>query len=126
MTSADPLTLWTGWDLGGGASAPTDGATLFGNSPETAGEVRYELLAVAARGFRPPQFLTVLDLAVHVEGDAHEAEAAASVGDLRQVWSLVYRQVAETLGIPEGTAKSRLRLALRRIAEALESERGEW
>jgi RNA polymerase sigma-70 factor (ECF subfamily) len=37
-----------------------------------------------------------------------------------------YRQVAETLGIPEGTAKSRLRLALRRIAAALEAEGGEW
>jgi RNA polymerase sigma-70 factor (ECF subfamily) len=37
-----------------------------------------------------------------------------------------YRQVAETLGIPEGTAKSRLRLALRRIAGALEAEGGEW
>ena len=37
-----------------------------------------------------------------------------------------YRQVAETLGIPEGTAKSRLRLALRRIAEALEAEGGAW
>ena len=37
-----------------------------------------------------------------------------------------YRQVAETLGIPEGTAKSRLRLALRRIADALEAEGGEW
>jgi RNA polymerase sigma-70 factor (ECF subfamily) len=33
-----------------------------------------------------------------------------------------YRQVAEVLGIPEGTAKSRLRLALRRIAGALEAE----
>jgi RNA polymerase sigma-70 factor (ECF subfamily) len=33
-----------------------------------------------------------------------------------------YRQVAEVLGIPEGTAKSRLRLGLRRIAEALEAE----
>jgi RNA polymerase sigma factor (sigma-70 family) len=33
-----------------------------------------------------------------------------------------YRQVAEVLGIPEGTAKSRLRLGLRRIAEALEHE----
>ena len=32
-----------------------------------------------------------------------------------------YRQVAETLGIPEGTAKSRLRLGLRRIADVLES-----
>jgi len=37
-----------------------------------------------------------------------------------------YRQVAETLGIPEGTAKSRLRLALRRIAATLEAEGGEW
>jgi RNA polymerase sigma-70 factor, ECF subfamily len=37
-----------------------------------------------------------------------------------------YRQVAETLGIPEGTAKSRLRLALARIADALEAEGGEW
>lgn len=33
-----------------------------------------------------------------------------------------YRQVAVVLGIPEGTAKSRLRLGLRRIADALESE----
>src|SRR6478736_5826077 len=31
-----------------------------------------------------------------------------------------YRQVAVELGIPEGTAKSRLRLGLRRIAAALE------
>ena len=31
-----------------------------------------------------------------------------------------YREVAEQLGIPEGTAKSRLRLGLRRIAGALE------
>jgi RNA polymerase sigma-70 factor (ECF subfamily) len=37
-----------------------------------------------------------------------------------------YRQVAEVLGIPEGTAKSRLRLGLRRIADALEAEGGEW
>jgi RNA polymerase sigma factor (sigma-70 family) len=33
-----------------------------------------------------------------------------------------YRQVAEVLGIPEGTAKSRLRLGLRRIADVLDSE----
>jgi RNA polymerase sigma-70 factor (ECF subfamily) len=37
-----------------------------------------------------------------------------------------YRQVAETLGIPEGTAKSRMRLALRRIADALEADGDEW
>ncbi len=33
-----------------------------------------------------------------------------------------YRQVAAVLEIPEGTAKSRLRLALHRIADALEAE----
>ena len=33
-----------------------------------------------------------------------------------------YRQVAELLGIPEGTAKSRLRLALARIAQVLYPE----
>lgn len=33
-----------------------------------------------------------------------------------------YRQVACELGIPEGTAKSRLRLGLRRLAEVLEPE----
>ena len=36
-----------------------------------------------------------------------------------------YRQVADVLGIPEGTAKSRLRLALARIAENLESPTSE-
>src|SRR3954447_21333284 len=36
------------------------------------------------------------------------------------------RQDPKTLGIPEGTAKSRLRLALARIADALEAEGGEW
>ena len=33
-----------------------------------------------------------------------------------------YRQVAEVLGIPEGTAKSRLRLGLRRIAGVLDTD----
>jgi RNA polymerase sigma-70 factor (ECF subfamily) len=37
-----------------------------------------------------------------------------------------YRQVADELGIPEGTAKSRLRLGLRRIADALEANGIEW
>lgn len=36
-----------------------------------------------------------------------------------------YRQVAEILGIPEGTAKSRLRLGLQRIAELLRPELSE-
>ena len=33
-----------------------------------------------------------------------------------------YREVAVAMGIPEGTAKSRLRLALRRVASTLEAE----
>ncbi len=33
-----------------------------------------------------------------------------------------YRQVAEELGIPEGTAKSRMRLGLRRVADALAAQ----
>ena len=37
-----------------------------------------------------------------------------------------YREVAEVLGIPEGTAKSRLRLGLRRVAAALRAEGDEW
>jgi RNA polymerase sigma factor (sigma-70 family) len=36
-----------------------------------------------------------------------------------------YRQVADDLGIPEGTAKSRLRLGLQRIAELLRPELSE-
>ena len=36
-----------------------------------------------------------------------------------------YRQVANVLGIPEGTAKSRLRLALGRIADSLDPEMSE-
>jgi RNA polymerase sigma-70 factor (ECF subfamily) len=36
-----------------------------------------------------------------------------------------YRQVADLLGIPEGTAKSRLRLGLQRIADVLHPELSE-
>ncbi len=42
--------------------------------------------------------------------------------DLAYFGGRTYRQVAEALGIPEGTAKSRLRLGLRRVAEELEGE----
>jgi len=42
--------------------------------------------------------------------------------DLAYFGGRTYREVAEALGIPEGTAKSRLRLGLRRVAEALEAE----
>jgi RNA polymerase sigma-70 factor (ECF subfamily) len=37
-----------------------------------------------------------------------------------------YREVARILSIPEGTAKSRLRLGLRKLAEALDAEEVAW
>jgi RNA polymerase sigma factor (sigma-70 family) len=45
--------------------------------------------------------------------------------DLAYFGGKTYREVAQVLGIPEGTAKSRLRLGLRRIADELE-ELKQW
>ena len=96
MTSEGPLTLWTGWDLRRGATAGSDRSEAFGHTEDTATD-RYELVAVAARGFRPPQFLTVLDLSEHLEGEIHELAAAGANDEVvRQVWSLAYRQVVAT------------------------------
>jgi RNA polymerase sigma factor (sigma-70 family) len=46
--------------------------------------------------------------------------------DLAYFGGKTYREVADVLGIPEGTAKSRLRLALRKIAGVLEAEGDMW
>ena len=56
-------------------------------------------------------------------------EAQRRALELAYFHGYTYRQVAEVLAIPEGTAKSRLRLALARIAESLGSEmsmESEW
>jgi RNA polymerase sigma-70 factor (ECF subfamily) len=45
--------------------------------------------------------------------------------DLAYFGGRTYREVAEVLGIPEGTAKSRLRLALRKVGSVLEAEGAE-
>ena len=48
-------------------------------------------------------------------------EAQRRALELAYFHGYTYRQVADVLGIPEGTAKSRLRLALTRISENLSS-----
>jgi hypothetical protein len=89
------FTLWTGWDVRGGQHADPHSVEMFEDStpPYPNAETRYELLAVAGRGFRPPAFLVSNDL----EQRDHVASLAATeyLG-LRQTWSTLYRQIAET------------------------------
>ena len=75
-------TIWTGWDRRS-RSAPADDVP-FHSGPRRAA---YELLALAGRGFRPPQFLTVDD----ANGEAHDVPDS-----VRPVWSLEYRLLMET------------------------------
>ena len=55
---------------------------------------------------------------IRAEVELLPAEQRAAI-ELAYFAGRTYRQVAEELGIPEGTAKSRMRLGLRRIADAL-------
>jgi hypothetical protein len=55
-------------------------------------DARYELLAVAARGFRPPQALT----AGPGNDGGRESLDTDEFSGLRQVWSVLYRQIAQT------------------------------
>ena len=96
MSSPDPVTSWTGWDVRGGASAEPGAAEAFGRgAPSELGpRARYELLAVAGRGFRPPQFLSVIPLSD--ENPDPDDGSESKMEGLRQTWSLLYRQVAQT------------------------------
>lgn len=63
----------------------------------------------------------------HTSGRVRQAiellpEAQRRAVELAYFHGHTYRQVADVLGIPEGTAKSRLRIALARVAEALRPE----
>jgi len=99
VTGEPRLTLWTGWEVRGGASADDTAVEEFARSGPTDPDAgsHYEFLAVAARGFRPPKLLSARD-----QGAGAGAGAAAGVGEepdrpgLRLAWSLLYRQVAET------------------------------
>ncbi|GIH94059.1 sigma-70 family RNA polymerase sigma factor [Planobispora siamensis] len=62
------------------------------------------------------------------EADGVRTAVGKLPDDLREVIELAYyrgrtyRQVADDLGLPEGTAKSRIRMGLRRLADALAEE----
>jgi hypothetical protein len=85
---------WRGWELRTGARAIPGALEAFGHSapPFPSGESRYELLAVAGRGFHPPQALSA---SVRTDVDPENVNADEFPG-LRQAWSVLYRQIAET------------------------------
>jgi hypothetical protein len=89
------FTSWSGWDARGGRNADPSAVEEFERSapryPNV--ETRYELLAVAGRGFRPPGFI----VAINLDGKDHFASLAQTeYRGLRQTWSTLYRQIAET------------------------------
>ena len=95
MAPPDPLTVWTGWDVRGGASAEPTAADPFTELAPVEPDrgAHYELIAVAARGFRPPRFVSTTPVADGADGPQADEPGT---GGLRQTWSLVYRWVAET------------------------------
>lgn len=91
------LTWFVGWDKRGGAARghhEADASNTLSQPGEGGAIEAYQLLAVAARGFRPPEFLTIS----HAGGaDLPPDQALGSDGsELRQTWSLGYRRIAET------------------------------
>jgi hypothetical protein len=90
VTGDGGLIRWTGWDLRSGAAADPAGVEQFVRSaPEDpATGSRFELLAVAARGFRPPKYLSQSPVTGEADAEEHDG--------LRTTWSLLYRPVAET------------------------------
>ena len=95
VTAQGPVARWTGWDIRGGASADPRAAVTFAQSAtHSPSEERYELMAVAARGFRPPRFLSTIP---HSEGSGGaDGGAEPEHPGLRQTWSVEYRCIHET------------------------------
>ncbi len=92
MSPSAPTARWSGWDPGPGSGAAT--AEAFVRARDGVHEARYELLALAGRGFRPPRFLTA---SVASHGETIDADdTASSVGAFRRSWSVEYRLVVET------------------------------
>jgi hypothetical protein len=97
---AEDRTVWSGWDVRGGVEADEARAAFVGG-PRPGNEERYELLAVAARGFRPPTFLTRTGAGDAGDGPGTGDGDLRSSNLLRQVWSLVYRPVPPVPPRPE-------------------------
>jgi len=91
---ASDVVSWRGWDLRTGARASPRALETFERTapPFPSVESRYDLLAVAARGFHPPQAVTSH---ANARDDRVDPDADEYPG-LRQVWSVLYRQIAET------------------------------
>jgi hypothetical protein len=88
-------TSWSGWDARSGKNADPHAAEEFERSTPGFPNVqsRYELLAIAGRGFRPPGFLVSLSLEHEEDSDVPSLVEHAG---LRHTWSTLYRQIAET------------------------------
>jgi hypothetical protein len=91
VTPADAVSAWSGWDVRGGAKAAAAENSARAFPRRSDAEEDYELLAVAARGFRPPRFLSASDLPGTDHGDGDENREG-----FRMTWSLLYGRVAET------------------------------
>jgi hypothetical protein len=86
---------WRGWELRTGARATPRAAEEFERSspPFPSAESRYELLAVAGRGFHPPQALSAMEM----KDVDDENSGADEFPGFRRVWSVLYRKIAETV-----------------------------
>jgi hypothetical protein len=87
-TSSLALTVWAGWDARGGVSLDEGLKAFVAEDGWNDNEERYELIAVAARGFRPPRFVSRTEF----RPDAGELESPLNA-TLRQTWSMRYERV---------------------------------
>jgi hypothetical protein len=95
------LTWFAGWDVRGRRAGERGAAEVLAlpKSREMGAVEVYELLAVAARGFRPPEILTIVQSAGEDQPPNHKTEHESrwpDGADLRQAWSLLYHPIAES------------------------------